>query len=51
MRWCLSGEGKLLERRYLMESLLVSIPALLIITHGKSFILGGVFPLQGHDDA
>jgi hypothetical protein len=35
-RWRLSGEGKLPRHRYLMKSLSVLIPALLIITHGKS---------------
>jgi hypothetical protein len=44
-RWHLSGEGKLIGRRYLMECLFVLVPALLIITHGKLFLLGGAYPL------
>jgi hypothetical protein len=46
-QWRLSREGKLPGRRYLMESLSVLIPGLLIITHGKSFLPGGAFPLAG----
>jgi hypothetical protein len=41
----LLGEGRLLGRKYLMESLSASIPVLLNITHGKSFLLGGAYPL------
>jgi hypothetical protein len=45
-RWGLSGEGRLLEWRYSMESLSYSVPELLNITHGKSFLLGGPYPLE-----
>jgi hypothetical protein len=47
-QWRLSrgrGEGKLPGRIYLMESLSASIPVLLNITHDKSFLLGGAYPL------
>jgi hypothetical protein len=44
-RWCLSGEGKLPGWRYLMKSLSSSVPVLLNITHGKSFLPGSVYPL------
>jgi hypothetical protein len=39
------GEGKLLGRRYLIESLSTLILVLLNITHGKSFLTCGAHPL------
>jgi hypothetical protein len=42
----LQGERKLPGQRYLMESLSSSIPELLNITHGKSFLPDGAYPRE-----
>jgi hypothetical protein len=44
-QWRPSGERKLPGQRYLMKSLSSSVPKLLNITNGKSFLPGGTYPL------
>jgi hypothetical protein len=40
------GERKLFGYRYLMECMSSSIPVLRNITHGKSFLPSGGYPLE-----
>jgi hypothetical protein len=44
-RWSLLGAWKLPGYRYLIESMSSLQPVLQNITHGKSFLLGGAYPL------